>query len=527
MQYFAIFSPTMGEREDFPYILIHNAFTSDNTNVQIWDGEVRSDKMRVKEIIDGSSVLVPMPDGNPVKEYFTHKRFVGSTYTEYLLAFTKANIYYWQSGIYSWTSLSPTGFTLGTTAEYWVIKAFGDGVVATNNLDIPISWDGDTANKFVGLGDAANGPEVSSGVYIERAAALAVHENYIILGGVKTTTQEEPNSIYWCANKDETNWIYSGASAGQAAVPGAGRITAIGVKREHFYVFKDMSIRRFWLTTEDYVWLSESHNDFVGTKAPGSLAQDADDNLYYYATDMAFREIDDGKISQAIDPTARNINPSQEALNKIRATFIAEYSELWWSVPYAAATENDKTLKYSQGRWTERDIGITAFGAYNRIATWTIDTIPFDTIDEIGWTTIDSTEGSEGFPVDICGDENGNTFTCHTSNNDRGSSFASKFVLSTDFANKQALNFFKRLLNLRIYARNEGSGSLTVEIKRDGGSAWESAGTVSLNGSGDFVIVDLPVDFRARHFLIRISSTDPFRFIGLVAGFVPSGEWLN
>ncbi|RKY06642.1 MAG: hypothetical protein DRP56_07060, partial [Planctomycetota bacterium] len=40
----------MGEREDFPNILLQNAFTPDNKNVQIWDGELRACKMRAADL---------------------------------------------------------------------------------------------------------------------------------------------------------------------------------------------------------------------------------------------------------------------------------------------------------------------------------------------------------------------------------------------------------------------------------------------------------------------------------------------
>ena len=48
---FAIYSPTMGLREDVPGILLDKAFTRDNMNVQIWEHEIRKMKLRTKEMV--------------------------------------------------------------------------------------------------------------------------------------------------------------------------------------------------------------------------------------------------------------------------------------------------------------------------------------------------------------------------------------------------------------------------------------------------------------------------------------------
>ena len=51
MKKFGIFSPVLGKREDFPSILLNKAFQPDHNLVQAWNGELRSAKMRGKELI--------------------------------------------------------------------------------------------------------------------------------------------------------------------------------------------------------------------------------------------------------------------------------------------------------------------------------------------------------------------------------------------------------------------------------------------------------------------------------------------
>ncbi|HIJ71789.1 MAG TPA: LamG domain-containing protein, partial [Planctomycetes bacterium] len=52
MEHFGIYSPVLGKREDFPSIFLQNAFTADNSNIRLYNGEIHSAKMRVKELAE-------------------------------------------------------------------------------------------------------------------------------------------------------------------------------------------------------------------------------------------------------------------------------------------------------------------------------------------------------------------------------------------------------------------------------------------------------------------------------------------
>jgi hypothetical protein len=138
-----------------------------------------------------------------------------------------------------------------------------------------------------------------------------------------------------------------------------------------------------------------------------------------------------------------------------------------------------------------------------------------------------------GFPTNICGDLDGFTWNVNLSNVDRGDPFTAEFVLSTDCADKQALNYIKRLLELRTLVRYEGAGTLNVAIAADTGP-FNTVGSFSLAGDGtkEILTLTLPnenagtdIDLVGKHFKIKFSSTTPFRWIGVILGFVPAGEY--
>ena len=603
MEHLGIYSPNFGLRKDIPSVLLNKVFHPDNSNIQFWDGRIRSAKMRVKElqeleystgtvdatsgdatvvgsgtawhaglvgraitisgdayeidsVTSGTSIeltqaytgayggggvsytigtigtKVPTPDGNPVLKYFNH---ITDTGTEILLSFTAENVYRWDTATYSWYLMYDC-----STCTQWVVENFEGGVAATNNVDKPLFWDGDTANTFVFLGDPVNGPEVSTGVYITRAKALAVFENHVLLGNVTLSDGSFlPNQIYG-SDLDEvqedssTPWIpSSGSDAFVGFCPGKGTIVSFGIKGDFLYVFKEDSIRAYWYSGTSAIYNSRNHSAKIGCRSYDSIVQmpgDPIDRLYYYSSNLQFREIDEGPISQFIEPDTRNINQGASLLVGMKAAYIAEYDEVWWSVPYGAgATANNKVycmqmIKPGLYRWYTRDMTVTAFGTYNRKSAYTWDTLPFDSWDEWGWDSWDNPESQEGYPVDLCSDADGNTYAAHNADQDDTSAITSYFVLSTDLTDKQSLRYYKRMLGLHFYYDNAVSGTATIYIKRDNEVSWQNAGTVNMFGDEDIVISYLDPDYRAKSFLIKIESTNPYRFLGMEIDYIVVGE---
>jgi len=450
MNKFAIYSPALGKREDFPNILLRNAFTFENSNVQLWDGEVKTAKLRNPELrrmvyaiksIDtsgdtitiegdytaefqnGDTVTVYDSDDNYTQltlnttstavsgdtvisvaenltaatpseyvfkddqlqstdpansgflkvqtpdtyEIMRYERFMLSDGTERLVGFTKAHIYYWNTVLTRWNLL----FTCSEDVEYWDADQAGDYLVATNNIDRPIQWDGDSATTFANIDTL-----YSSSNYVSKAEFVKSYCNYIFLGNVTLNDATVlQHYVYW-SNVGEGTAADGfrqdlGGDAGCAYISGDGEITGgFGLWEGYLCIFKRWSSCKLWYTGGSIPFEQATLNPAIGSVAPGSVINDEDGKLYFYGTDKAFREVSFGKISYALNKTTRDINPS--LVGKIRATYIDEYDEIWWAVPYGnSATANNKIIVLKEGKWTELDMAVTAFGKYSRQANYT------------------------------------------------------------------------------------------------------------------------------------------------------------
>jgi hypothetical protein len=607
MNKFAIYSPTQGQREDFPVILLSNAVTSENSNAQEWDGEIRSAKLRKPEMVRGvyavlstdgvtatidgdqtalftssdtitiyntdgdyaqhtivsSAVVssdtiittttsitiadaaylfldadvtsndpasndfrkVPTPDGNEIMRY---SRFVLSDQTERLVAFTSDTIYYWNTVTTTWVDISPAG-DLTAETEYWDTDVYGEYLVATNNQDLPIQWDGDTAGVFEYMDTQLS--ETSSD-FISKAKYIKAFRNYVFLGYVTYNTGSiiYPSSVAW-SNIGEgvsTGGFRqdTGKDAGTAYISGDGDISGgFGEWQGYLCIFKRASQRKMWYVGGAIPFNQDQLNPAVGCVAPGSVINDKDGNLFYYGTDKNFREVSYGNVSKALVKTTRDLNP--ELLGLMRSTYIAEYDEIWWAVAYGnASTANNKVLVFKAGKWEEREIPVTAFGSYTRQTTYTWDTWPFATWNDIGWDSWDTADANTDFPVDLCSDANGNTYEVHGAYTDDGVAYESFFVVSTDMTGKQSLNFYKRMLQMYLYFNSNGAGSeetANISIKRDTEANFQSLGSVILDGTEKIIRKRLAVDMRARNFELKIGATNKYNFIGVEFEYVPVG----
>jgi len=149
-QKFGIFSPILGEKKDFPTILLGNTVNAENSNIVTRYGEVWRRKMREPDLLDSEGVKTQTPDGFPILHYHTFVK--RSTATQYLLAFTKAHIYHWNPS----TKAFDLKFTCASNCLEWDTEDYNDMVIATNWVDKVLYWD--TLGDFEPL-DTANGIE--------------------------------------------------------------------------------------------------------------------------------------------------------------------------------------------------------------------------------------------------------------------------------------------------------------------------------------------------------------------------------
>jgi len=142
-QSFGIFATIGGLKKDFPNVLINKVFHADNKNVLLKDGGVYRRKMRLPNLLDGASAKTQTPDTYPIIHY--HRFVKRATGVEYILAFTKAHIYYWNPS----TKAFDLKFTCSADCENWETVNYNDKVIATNDIDPVLVWD--TTGYFVPL----------------------------------------------------------------------------------------------------------------------------------------------------------------------------------------------------------------------------------------------------------------------------------------------------------------------------------------------------------------------------------------
>jgi len=328
--------------------------------------------------------------------------------------------------------------------------------------------------------------------YLTKAKYVEVFENYLFLGYTEENGVSCPQNVRWSDLLDETDW-YTGDSGG-AEIGSRDFITGLIKYKGFLIVFKQESVHQMWLTEASTdIFNNKPLFTELGCKASDSIIMDDKENLYFFASDNTFRHLLYGEISQPIDPIVKAIKPS--LVDGIKSTFIDEYGEIWWAIPHGTCSANNKIIKYKKV-WNQEDTAVNAFGKYIK-------------------------ESTELYLSDLGADTSGYTKKLHSV--ETGSN-ASYFVLSTDLTDKKGLSYDKRLLDLFLYVRKESSGTLTIEIKRNNETTWQSVGTIDLTGDEDILIQHLAPDLRAKTFLIKVSSSDHYRFLGLLFKFLITGE---
>ena len=156
--------------------------------------------------------------------------------------------------------------------------------------------------------------------------------------------------------------------------------------------------------------------------------------------------------------------------------------------------------------WTSVDISYIGYGEWLKFITAAEGVIP------------------TGTRKIICACYSGYTYRTQASETDDGAEYVAYFVISTDLTNKKGLAYYKRILDLHLYFKNEISGTVKVVAKRDSEPAWQEVGEVSLTGIEEISIKHLATDVKAKHFLFKLSAANKFKFLGVLVEFTREGE---
>ena len=578
MPRFGIVSPLLGLKLDCPTVLIESAFTPDNNAVRVVDSKVVRARGRLAELLDADGNPIAAPesvyeitaiaahvitvDGDHADEFAEGDEiringstdndalwtavsaafdtdhtdvtveeeldtdtadgnvFVGrervlryhllrhSAGFDYLFVFTAAHVFLWA---YTTKSLSLL-WTVDGGCQAWDAATFNDRLYAVNGADKPLEW---------GVGDDALAEMEYAGCPTA-ARFVTAYENRLILGGTTETVGGLcARRIRWCDLGDASKW--DSGDAGAADVGGEDGISGgFGRSGDTLIVLKERSVERVWAVTTEEVFNAATLPGSVGCAAPGSVVNDAEGRLYYFGTDSKIREISAGEISGRVDAVVRDVSP--DALGEISAAFIPEYNEVWFALP-VGSTQNTRTLRYRGGMWQVTEGAHARFGAYRRQESWTIDTLPYATIDEWDWPSINSPEGLAGSPVDLVADYNGYTYAAHNCGTDAGSEMEPRFTLANDLAGGAAMRTYKRLHRIETYWRpTRTSYEVVVEARLDGEVNWRSVATLSVGGEGRWAAISTPVSLRAKFFEVRFRPNGAFEFLGAFFDFEYWGE---
>jgi len=487
---FGIFSPVLGLKQNFPTILLQKTYMSDNQRSHIQYGEIHRSKLAVDTFLDNEEppVKVQTPDTFPILHYHRFVRRLDAK--EYELVFTKAHIYYWDEEN---KTFGDAIFTCASDCTFWNTRTFNDKVIATNWVDKVLVWSPGGNFAPLDTADGINYGTEESPQYLTKAKYVEVFENYLFLGYTYEDDVSEPQRVRWSDLGDEADW--NTGDAGGAFIGKRDFIMNLITYKGFLIIFKQESIYQQWLTEASTdIFNNTPLSTKIGLKASQSVIVDDKEGLYFLASDGTFRHLLMGEVSQAIDPIVKNIKPS--LVNGIKATFIDEYGQVWWAIPHGTCSANNKIIKFKNGIWNQEDTAINAFGKYIQ-------------------------ESNSLYLADLGADTTGYTKKLHDS---EAGSNASYFVLSTDLSDKKGLSYYKRILDLYLYVRKEDAGSLTVEIKRNNETTWQPVGTITLTGDEDILIKHLTSKLRAKTFLIKVSGTDHYRFLGMLLKYVVAGE---
>ena len=570
---FGILSPTYGIKQDFPSILLKDAYLPDALddikNIWFVDGEIQSVRKRTQEFAqtlpdhilfweqfwkkDQSFFMVGATkrdifyrdSTNNRMQYLTPKyntglaqftngdaTVVGSGGADFTnlkagdfitigTTYSTADTWYVVSSVTDATHLELTAVYAGTTTaavayqarktytgtatDWWEAVTYDDQFIMTNGVDNMQAWGG--TNQFAVLGGSP--PKLKH---------IVVYENYIVGGG----TSSEPYTYFWCALGDETNW--STGDSGSAELDDYYVINKAAKLGGFLILLTERTLEKIWLVGGDLVFNRKRITDDCGAWAPRSVVI-TNSALYFYAADNTFRcytGMTWESVSDVFKKYIKDINPEYE--KSITGTYIEEHEVILWAIPNATSTgRNNQVVVYDLkapieiDNWSKFDMEVLAFGFYEVEDSVTWDTWEFTTWDSITWDKWDTRTGTEGAPRELCTDYSGDTFRLFASETDDGAAYDRMFVLATDLTeNKRGMNYVKRLTKMRCIFRNEDAGTVDVYIKRDYESSWQSIGSISLDGTEEFLFLDVYPNYTAKNFLIKFSAQNRFRFLGII-----------
>jgi len=427
-QLFGILSPVLGERKDFPVILLDKTVQTDNSNIYRQYGEVHRRLMREPDMLDGASAKSQTPDTFPILHYHTFiKR---STAMQYFLCFTKAHIYVWNPSGKTWDLI----FTCQSYCTEWDTESYNDKVIATNNVDMVLVWD--TSGYFMPLQNtvaknitaatkanpcqitaATHGLTTGDRVFIENCGGMTQINNlqfvvtvidvdFFTLDGIDSSayttytsggTVVEFQGIEYATGKFLTKSKYATTFENYLILGYTTEDSVLYPQRERWNCIADETD---WKSAGSGAKETEGHDRIVGFKIydgvliifkekkriaqtlvpttaiwnwsvlPGNIGCMSNHSIVEDADGRVYWLADDLSIREMqVGEISRDIDPIVKLIEPSVAyltygIYIEETGELWWSIPYDNALPNKVITCKDLGNWGELALSVGCFGSY-------------------------------------------------------------------------------------------------------------------------------------------------------------------
>ena len=427
-QLFGVFAPVLGEKKNFPTILLEKTVQVDNRDILRKYGEVHRRKMRLPDMLDTGYVKSQTPDGNPILHY--HKFVKRSTAMQYFLAFTKAHIYCWNPSTKAWD----LKFTCQSDCTEWDTVNYNDKVFATNNVDMVLMWT--TSGYFMPLQNTtstnitgaskenpchitavAHGLTTGDRVFIKNVGGMTEINNlqFVVtvdsvdifsLDGINSTgyttytsggTVVEFQGIEYETDKFLTKSKYVSTFENFLLLGYVTMDTVLYPQRE---VWNAIADETDWIGGDSGVKETEGSDRIVGFKIydgqfvifkeksriiqvlvptskvwnwtvlPGNIGSLSNHSIVEDADGRVYWLADDFTIREMGEgEISHDIDPIVKLIEPsvaylVYGIFIEETGEIWWSIPYASDSPNKVITVKDLSNWGELNLAVSAFGSY-------------------------------------------------------------------------------------------------------------------------------------------------------------------
>lgn len=251
-----------------------------------------------------------------------------------------------------------------STASYypltWSLSNWGESLMANPRGQTIFWWQNNTATPAATLTNSPDEVTYMLVAYTRQVMAFGCNE--------EVSGTFNPMCIRFSDVEDPTDWTTaSDNNAGEVILEGSGRIIAARAIGDYIFVWTNNSLFQGTFTGDNInPWSFIKVGDNCGLAGPNAAAV-VSQTAYWFSSQSRFMACSIGGTPQMVyvsvgDEMAANVSPSQS--DKIVATNIAKFNEVWWFYPDERdGVENSRyvSLSVEDGSAAQGTLARTAF----------------------------------------------------------------------------------------------------------------------------------------------------------------------